>query len=94
MHNIRIILEGIFFEGQKSNTIVLSFSKEDGVDLTDIMTKLKTMFDSMGIGTVNYVPDTGMVTVITLPEHEKEVLKIANDFNAVISYNGFESVQD
>lgn len=89
--SLKTILNAVFFEHQENNTMILTFTKDNHhEDLTDKMSQMKNLFNNMGISIVTFVPDNGTATVVTTPDREKDVLKVAQDFNTVVTFNGFE----
>jgi len=89
---LKQLFESIFFETQLSNTIVLVLKKQDQTeDLTSKMDQLKSLLNNMGISLISFVPETGSVTIVATPDKEKDVLKLAQDFGADVSFNGFDN---
>jgi hypothetical protein len=89
---LKQLFESIFFENQLSNTIVLVLKKKDQTeDLTSKMDQLKSLLNSMGISLISFVPETGSVTIVATPDKEQDVLKLAQDFGADVSFNGFDN---
>lgn len=90
MDNLRNILENVFFP-QDNNTISLSFDNHPDAqrDIIDIMGKIKGALKSIGVDIVAFDPTKAIMTIVTTNNKKDEILRLAQDFKAVVVHNGF-----